>query len=222
MTDEKILSFLNKDVKSFYEHEGKNIYERIIGKYNDNSLKDKDAIYLLKWCYENFNVYYVDDGSGWCSYYVNELIDNNLDIFIPFDVFSLFEKNVEKAIYIIQDDLYSKLDIILKKYYKKEEMEEYNSIINDINYKIVVTQIEREKFIGNVETLGNEFGSEMFEFSCYCHTNFINYAVITYKSYIKQFLGFDYDEIYFPWFHIERINLLKILNILKTKLMINY
>ncbi len=197
------------EFNAFYENEGNKIYNDIINKYENNMLNDEQANYLFKWCYLYFKKYYIDDWTHWSNSYIFEFIDNNLDIFIPYDTFKYGDVNIEKYLYIIQSDLFTKLESILKKYYNDEDMEIYDTKVNKIDFKIVITKVEMDKFNWEESELGTMYQSDMFNFACYCHDNFIKYAYMSFKYYLKLELGIDYDEINIPHYFVERESCLK-------------
>lgn len=209
MKNDSFLKSLDDDLNVFYKNEGIKIYNDIINKHIKNILNSEQVIYLLKWCYDYFKRYYIEDWTHWSSRYISEFIDNNLDIFIPYDTFEYGEINIEKYLYIIQSDLFSKLESILKKYYNDDDMEFYNTKVNEIDFKIVITKVEMNRFEYMKSELGTMYQSDMFNFACYCHDNFIKYAYMSFKYYIELYVGIDYDDINIPHFFIERESCLK-------------
>lgn len=209
MNNDNFLKNLDKEATAFYKNEGNKIYNDIINKYNNNIINGEQVIYLLKWCCNYFKRYYIDDWTHWSSSYISEFIDNNLDIFIPYDTFKYGDVNIEKYLYIIQSDLFVKLDDILKKYYNDEDMEIYDTKVNEIDFKIVITKVEMDKFKWKETELGTKYQSDMFNFACYCHDNFIKYAYMFFNYYLKLYIGIDYDDVNIPHYFIERESCLK-------------
>lgn len=204
MNNDNLLKNLDDEITIFFKNEGNKIYNDVINKYNNKIISDEQAIYLLKWCFNYFKKYYVDDWTHWSSSYISEFIDNNLDIFIPYDTFTYGNVNIEKYFYIIQSDLFIKLEDILKKYYSIDDMEIYDTRVNEIDFKIVITKVEMDKFEWKKTELGTMYQSDMFNFACYCQNNFIKYAYMFFHYYLKLHLGIDYEDVDIPYHFIER------------------
>ena len=191
---------LTKD-KNFYENEGKKIYSIIKeNKQND----EEQATFLLNWCSNNLKKYYCDVVDDFQKF-LQQLINNNLSLFIPFDCFKYSNDNLEKYFYIIQDDLSYKLLDILKKYYTNQKLNILTILVNNAEYKLIWTMTKMDRFDFSNNEIGKKYHEDMFNFSCFCHDNFIRFVYIHMKYYLEMFnIEYNNETPEWPTFHIER------------------